>query len=230
MADHVDEIDESCTPVTILPTIFIAAAATVIISAMIAGALSFSPPRAIEVRRHETTTPEQAAPATNPKIIVVPQRMDRHDYYIGVLIALWFAGVGVVLVPIGTGALASLAGSTQKLLALALILGSSLSLLGASLGPPSHFRWFNPMRWWFPEFKEGYAYGIGAGGQFCIGVALGFFGWTVLVNGSLIGSITGLLTPILSICAFRTGRRLWAEHKRLDAEWWKLKRAAEGDQ
>lgn len=215
---------------TVIPTIFIAAAATIIISSMIAGALSFSTNRAREAKRQETaaSTTKYVAPVENMQPPAVCQRMDRHDYYLGVLIALWFAGVGVILVPIGTGALASLATSTQKLLAFALILGSSLSLLGSSLGPPGHFRWWNPMRWWFPEFREANAYGIGAGGQIAIGVALGFFGWTVIANGSLIGTITGLLTPILSLCAFRMGRRLWAEHKRLDTEWWELKRAADG--
>lgn len=213
--------------------ILVYAAGTIVICGALAGTLSFSTRRASKVKKHENATiatqSDKPNPRREPNRIIIYQRLDRHEYYIGILIALWFAGVGVMLVPIGTGTLATLASSTQELLAFAMILGSSLSLLGASLGPPrTAVSQFNPMRWWFPHFKESVAYGIGAGGQFAIGVALGFFGWTVLTNGTLVGGVTGLITPVLSICSFRLGRRLWREHNRLDAQWHALRQAAEG--
>lgn len=217
---------------SILALILIVAAGSVVIGGIIAGLLSYSTTRIERVRNHEHSVIAELYEPVNIQVkkVVVHDRPDRHVYYVGILVALWFAGVGVMLVPIGTGALATLPSSTQKLLAFTLILGSGLSLLGASLGPSNkpRRRW-NPLRWWFPILNDGQAYGIGAGGQFALSVALGYFGLAVIANGSLIGAVTGLITPVLSVCSFRMGRMLWREHKRLDAEWWSLKRAATGE-
>lgn len=214
-------------------TVLVYASATMVISAMIAALVSFSSRRAAEAKRNETSTPTTTT--THVTIHSLPNahydRIDRNEYYIGVLIALWFAGVGIIMAPIGTGALSTLAESTQELLAYAMIIGSSLSLLGASLGRQKHHKRWNPVRFWFPDFREAHAYGVGAGGQLALGVALGVFGIAVLTNGSLIGTVTGLLSPVLSFCAFKFGRRLWNEHKRLNSQWWELRRAAtDGDE
>lgn len=234
MVDYLAQASQSGPVVKILLLVFIAFAGTLVACAMIAAAVSFSVRRAQKIKHDEnrfsTTEYIPHYRHREPVPVVCGDRIDRHIYYVGVMTALWFAGVGIMLVPIGAGALGTLDIGTQKLLAFALVLGSSLSLLGSSLGAPRHRRWYNPMRWWFPGFKEEYAYGVGAGGQIALGVALGVFGWTVMTAGSLIGTVTGLLTPILSYCSFRFAHKLWDEHKRFNTEWRELKRAVEGDQ
>lgn len=156
-------------------------------------------------------------------------RLDRHDAYVGPLIALWLAGLGIALVPIGVGAIATLEPDTQKLLALCMLVGTTIALMGAGAGEPTIWvfravrrvartpglRW---MRHLEPNFAVRHAYLFGAGGLIAVDVGLGWFGYAVITNGTVIGSATGSITPILFIVYLKLTRKFIREYRRMTRE------------
>lgn len=152
-------------------------------------------------------------------------RMDRDDVYVGVLIALWIAGVGIIAVPIGAGAIASLEYSTQKLLAGCMMFGSTLALLGSASGRPTlKVTW--PFRMVAKLIGRMFghdvgpvevrnAYLMGAAGLIAFNVSLFVLALTIISNSSVVGTATGILTPILFICYTKKARKLFREFQRL---------------
>ena len=76
-----------------------------------------------------------------------PPRLDRHDTYVGVLIYVWLASVGIYFAPIATGPIGAMDPTQQKLLAICMFIGSGLALFGSAMGEPLEIRITKPIRW-----------------------------------------------------------------------------------
>lgn len=164
---------------------------------------------------------------THPRPSLPTDRLDRHDTYIGMQISVWLAGWGIFLLPIGTGVIGQLAPDTQKLLSMAMIVGTTFSLLGAAAGRAPigrpELRITAPFRWVLMHVQKDYeplplryCYYIGAGGLLSTNIALAAFSWQLLNYGSVIGSLTGLMTPILLITWTRKMVKLMRTARRMD--------------
>lgn len=167
-------------------------------------------------------------------LIATPDRLDRHDTFVGMQIAVWFAGLGIYLVPIGTGPVGALEGSTQKLLGLTMLLGTTLTLLGVAMGPGPKLKITAPMRWFLSKVQKDYiplslrhCYRLDAAGLIATDVALAVFSWQVLNQGTVIGSFTGLMTPILLIVWIRKVIKLLYRAHKMDIEFAKIHAAVE---
>ena len=162
-------------------------------------------------------------------ILADPPRLDRDETYVGVLISLWFAGLGIYLLPIATGAVGTLAESTQKLLSVCMLIGTSLALMGTTMGP-GKLKITKPVRWMLGRIRgDGYTplslrhcYRIGAAGLWATCISLLFFTLVLLTHGSIIGSFTGLMSPIIFVCWTRKGFKLFHESIRMDREYSRL--------
>lgn len=143
--------------------------------------------------------------ALHPEVKWEPERIDRNDVYLGVLVALWLLAVGILLIPVGQGALGGVPPLTQDLLAVCLLVGTSLSLLAAATAEP-HWRcprWLSPFTW-----KIRHAYLLGFAGLIAVAVSLGFFALVIVANSTLVGNISGALMPILFIVYLRMAVKL----------------------
>lgn len=165
-----------------------------------------------------------------------PPRIDRSDTYIAVLISLWFSGVGIYLLPIGTGAVGTLDPDTQQLLGSAMVLGTSLALIGTSMGPCP--MWYaKPLVWVLKKIRGNryrplslrHCYRIGAAGLMSVLSALFFFTLVLLSYGSLVGSFTGLLSPILFMFWVHKSIRLLREARRMDHDYARMHARLEED-
>ncbi len=155
-----------------------------------------------------------------------PPRQDREETYIAILISLGFSGLGIYLLPIGTGAVATLDPSTQRLLAVSMMMGTTMALLGSCLGPRNlKITW--PMRTIIPLITRRpftplplrHCYRIGAAGLIACCSSLFFFTGTLINVGNLVGTFTGLMSPLLF--GFWTAKciRLIREARRMDRDY-----------
>lgn len=152
--------------------------------------------------------------------------MDRDETYVGMLISIWFSGLGIYLLPIGTGTVGTLDPHTQKLLAIAMIIGTSISLLGTILGP-GNLKITAPFRWLFTRGRIKryvptplrHCYRLGGSGLFSASFSLLFFSWVLFTTGSIVGTFTGLISPILFICWTVKGNKLLREARRMDKDY-----------
>lgn len=162
-------------------------------------------------------------------LIVEPPRLDRHDTYVGILIYVWLASVGVYLLPIATGPIATMDPQQQKLLAVCMFLGSSLCLLGSAMGEPANIKITKPIRWLlkrrfmarlrhhpYTPLPIRHCYRVGVAGLVPTVVAFAFFSAQLLTTGSVIGSMTGVLPPILVVTWTRKARKLWKLASEMD--------------
>lgn len=169
-----------------------------------------------------------------------PPRLDRHDTYIGILLYVWLASVGIYLLPIGTGTIGAMDPDQQKLLAICMCLGSSLCLTGSAMGTPTNikitqpFRWVmrsKPVRWIrrhpYAPFPVRHCYRLGVAGLSANIVAFAFFTGQLLTGGSLVGSMTGLLPPILVVTWYRKARKLWRAANEMDRQYESLKESTQ---
>lgn len=169
--------------------------------------------------------------------IPAPPRLDRHDTYIGVLLYVWFASMGIYLLPIGTGAIGEMEPGQQKLLATCMFLGSTLCLLGAAFGEPPTIKLAAPGRWLlrrkvvrrllhhpYTPLPTRHCYRLGIAGLSANVTAFMFFSAQLITSGSLIGSMTGLLPPILVITWTRKAVKLWRAAGQMDRDFERIKR------
>lgn len=174
-------------------------------------------------------------------LVPEPPRLDRHDTYVGILIYVWFSSIGIYLLPIGTGPISSMDPDQQKLLAICMFLGSTLALFGTAMGEPTTVRITAPMRWLltrrlaekirrhpYSPLPVRHCYRLGIAGLTACVMAFIFFSGTLLTTGSIIGSATGLLPPILATVWTRKIRKMWRAANRMDIEFDLLKREANG--
>lgn len=164
-------------------------------------------------------------------------RLDRHDTYVGMLISVWFAGLGIYLLPIGAGALAAVDPETQRLLGACMLLGTTLGLSGSAMGPGQDLKITRPVRWFLRHFVKGYeplavrhCYRLAVAGLIATNVSLGYFSWVLLNNGTVVGSFTGLMTPILFVTWVRKIRKLWRKARSMDREFEAKKSAVMGEE
>lgn len=196
----------------------------VLVVSVITGLATFSPERAADVRRAEAenqAVTEQMI-RRHPevvKMIIHRERLDRDEVYIGALIALWLGALGIIVVPSAIASTSGLPTSTQKLLGTCMLLGTTFALLAASSAPPYDDRpaWLKRLivTWW----QVRHAYLLGAGGLFAVDVGLGWFAWAIAMHGSLIGTPTGLVPPILFLAYGKKAFRFIAEYLRMDREY-----------
>lgn len=195
----------------------------VLLASVIAGLMTFSDKRAEDIRSAEA----QNLAVTelilkNPRIvkkIIRRERLDRDDVYIGALIALWLGALGMILVPNAISSTADLPIGTQKLLGVCVLVGTSFSLIASSSAPPYDDRPAWLKRLIVPWWQIRHAYLLGAGGLFAVDVGLGWFSVVTLIHGSLVGTPTGLLTPILFLAYVKKARKFIAEYLRMDREY-----------
>lgn len=172
-----------------------------------------------------------------------PPRLDRHDSYVGLLIYVWMASIGIYLLPLGSGPIATMPVQQQKLLAVCMFLGSSLCLFGSASGDPPDIKITKPFRWLMKTRVVGlvrhhpyqplpvrHCYRLGIAGLTANVVAFGFFTGQLLTSGSVIGSMTGMLPPILVITWTRKIRKLWKLATEMDREFETLKEEVKGDE
>lgn len=165
-----------------------------------------------------------------------PPRLDRHDTYIGILIYVWLAAVGIYLLPIGTGTIGNMDPQQQKLLAICMFLGSSLCLFGSAMGEPTDIKITKPFRWVlksrlvrairrhpYAPLPVRHCYRLGVAGLTANVFAFLFFTGQLLTAGTIIGSMTGLLPPILVVTWSRKARKLWRNATNMDHEFNLLK-------
>jgi hypothetical protein len=173
---------------------------------------------------------------TDPLLWPEPPRLDRHDTYIGMQLYVWLASIGIFLLPIGTGTIGTMDPQQQKLLAVAMFIGSTLCLAGAAMGEPFQLRLAEPVRWflrrkWLEKIRRHvytplpvrHCYRLGVAGLVATVTALAFFSAQLLTTGSIIGSMTGLLPPILAIVWTRKARKFWRRATAMDREFEALK-------
>lgn len=121
-----------------LPGALIILAMLLLVAGPVLGLAFFSSDRARSVRYAESTEQDVAHQLSQVVIyhpeIVRRYRLDRHQSYIWIHIGLWLYAWGVLLSPGPNSNLAALSWGTQQSLGLCLLVGSSLALVGASLG------------------------------------------------------------------------------------------------
>jgi hypothetical protein len=136
--------------------------------------------------------------------IIRRHRLDRHQSYVWIHVGLWLYGCGVLLSPSPSSNLAGLSWSTQQALGLCVLVGSTLALVGLSLGAPV-WRWriagavsrnvMSPMLG--DDIRLPYT--LGCTGLFSIFVSMGFYDWTIVSTspdkllGTLGGGISGAI-------------------------------------
>jgi hypothetical protein len=174
-----------------------------------------------------------------------PPRLDRHETYVGILIYVWVASVGIYMLPIGTGAIGDMSAEQQKLLAACMFIGSTLCLFGSAMGEPLTLRATRPFRWllksrvatWirggelYAPMPVRHCYRLAISGLVANVTAFTFFTGQLLTSGSVVGSMTGLLPPILVVTWTRKIRKFWRLAAEMDRDYELLKRDVhEGDQ
>ena len=166
-----------------------------------------------------------------------PPRLDRHDTYVGILIYVWLAAIGIYLLPIATGVMATLDPVQQKALAVCMFLGSTLCLVGSASGEPVGIKIVRPIQWVlrsrlaerirhhpYQPLPVRHCYRLGVAGLVANVTAFAFFSGQLLTTGSIIGSMTGLLPPILVVTWTRKARKLWKLAGSMDEDFERLKK------
>jgi hypothetical protein len=124
-------------------------------------------------------------------------RLDHERMYLWVHTGLVLTGIGLLLAPQSAGMPTTISPTTVGLLALALIFGSSLTLLGAAMGSP----------WFIPEVHDvRIPYAIAGCGQISVVAGLSCL---VVLGGRF--NVIGLLLAAIAItisggCLHVTGR------------------------
>lgn len=156
------------------------------------------------------------------RVLPEPPRLDRHDTYVAILIYVWLGSIGIYLLPLGTGPISGMDPMTQKLLAVCMFIGSTLCLAGSAMGTPGNIKITKPFRWllqrkWVAKIRHHpyeplplrHCYRLGIAGLVACVTAFGFFSAQLLTTGSIIGSMTGMMPPILVIAWTRKARKFW---------------------
>lgn len=121
-----------------LSAVLIILAGVLLIGSMAVGVAFFSPDRARAVKLAEIA-PQAVMEQIGHLRVLHPElvkrdRLDRHDSYVFVNLGLWLYGWGVILASAPNSNLSSLSWDTQHLLGVCLLIGSSLTLIGSTLG------------------------------------------------------------------------------------------------
>jgi hypothetical protein len=164
-------------------------------------------------------------------------RLDRHDTYVGIQLYVMLASVGIFLLPITTGVIGTMDPLQQKLLSVAMMLGSGLCLSASAMGEPTNIRFTAPIRRIlssriatrirhhpYTPLPTRHCYRLGFAGLIATVTAMWFFSAQLLTAGTVIGSMTGLLPPILAVTWTRKARKLRRLYKEMDFEYETLKR------
>lgn len=140
-------------------------------------------------------------------------RLDRHDSYVWMNIGLWMVGVGILLAPAPNTAVSSLSWDAQKSLALCILIGASVSLVGTSLGMALPFGGY-----FFRSISRNLLsemlgddvrtpYAFAWLGLFSTGIGVGGYGWTIYEHSTFIGTLGGGLSfAILGMCCTLGGK------------------------
>lgn len=215
---------------TILVAVFIVAAAAAPVVGLIAGIAGFSPERARAVLVAESLpafAPEQIQQLRirHPDIIRV-DRLDRHDSYIWLLIGLWCYGWWAgFLSPVPQSNLSTQSIATQQVLAMSLIVGTTLALIGVVLG-------LRIGRWHIARFVSSnplagllgadirMPYALAWFGLLSAGVSMGVYAWTTwtAAPARLLGTLGGWLSMATCLMCLTLGARLLVRLRRYTVE------------
>jgi hypothetical protein len=174
------------------------------------GLVFFSSDRARSVKVAEENEPA-VAEQLNQVVVYHPEiirrhRLDRHQSYVWVHVGLWMYGAGVLLSPAPNTNLAALSWSTQQALGLCLWVGSTLALIGVTLGARLG-RWriagrvsrniMSPMLG--DDIRLPYT--LACTGLLSILVAMGFYVWTLVASSpsKLLGTLGGGLSAAIGL-------------------------------
>lgn len=122
-----------------------------------------------------------------------PKRVDRSRMYMWVHIGLVMVGVSVAVRPASAGVLTHLDADTNRALAVCMIIGSGLSLIGTAIGG----------RWFFPKAARDVRlpYMIGVSGQLSVIASLTFYTRVIWMYSDTVGTLGGGLSlTILCAC------------------------------
>lgn len=124
-----------------LSALLVILAVVALVAAPVLATVTFSRDRAESERQAEIVeaTPvvyerEMAKMRYRHPEIIKASRLDHHDSYLWINAGLWLVGLGVILTPASNSNVAALSLLIQHLLGLAMLVGSSTSLIGALLG------------------------------------------------------------------------------------------------
>lgn len=194
-----------------LPGALIVLAMLLLVAGPVLGLAFFSSDRARSVRFAEST--EQAVAQELSQVVIYhPEivkryRLDRHHSYIWIHAGLWLYGWGVLLSPGPNTNLAALSWGTQQALGLCLLVGSTLALIGLTLGarvgrhrriaPKVSRNIMSPMLG--DDIRLPYT--LACTGLFSILVSMGFYDYTVIASSpsKLLGTLGGGLSGAIGL-------------------------------
>lgn len=190
-----------------LPAALIMLAMLLLVAGPVLGLVFFSSDRARSVKDAEDAGADELqieqVVIYHPEIIR-RHRLDRHQSYVWIHVGLWLYGCGVLLSPSPSSNLAGLSWGTQQALGLCVLVGSTLALVGLSLGgrvgrlriaPRVSRNIMSPML----GDDVRLPYTLAVTGLFSIFVSMGFYDWTIISTspdkllGTLGGGISGAI-------------------------------------
>lgn len=145
-------------------------------------------------------------------------RADRETMYLWVHGGLAFLGLGISLKPVPTGALASMTRDGFRALAILILCGSGICLLGAAMGS----RWFFP----YAALDRRIPYVFAAFGQISVVSSLFFADLLIIEQDDLVGTLGGSLTFAIGLACLQmaiiAGKEAWRFNHKLhhpDCRW-----------
>jgi hypothetical protein len=129
------------------------------------------------------------------------RKFDHHKAYIYFHVGIWMVGLGIVLAGAPTtGVISDLSWSTQQMLGLCMLLGSSSAIIGMLMGTrvlrqdsidhPLDLR---------------YPYAFAVGGLTGVGVSMWAYFITIFMSNSVVGTLSGGLTVAFGMMAVHMG-------------------------
>lgn len=193
-----------------LPDALITLAMALMIGGPALGMAFFRSERALSVRIAESGAPSvdqllEQVVIYHPEI-VKRHRLDRHQSYVWIHLGLWSYSWGVLLSATPNSNLAALSWGTQQALGLCLLVGSSLALVGLTLGahigglriaPRVSRNLMSPML----GDDVRLPYSLACAGLSAIFVSMGFYAYTVIAASpsKLLGTLGGGLSAAIGL-------------------------------
>lgn len=197
-----------------LPGVLVALALILLVAGPVLGLVLFSSDRARSVKVAEDIDPE---PVVDQVVIYHPEiikryRLDRHQSYVWIHVGLWLYGWGVLLSPAPSSNLSGLSWSTQQALGLCVLVGSTLALIGLSLGArigrlriAGHVsrNIMSPMLG--DDIRLPYT--LACTGLFSILISMGFYDYTLISTApdKLLGTLGGGLSGAIGLMCISLG-------------------------
>lgn len=191
-----------------------AVAGAILLGAIVVGTALFSPRRAAAAKISDTATTAKPTRDQIVRLGIPPPvgiahtlRLDRHPAYVWPHIGLLLVGVGVIMAPAPNSAVVALSWDAQKLLGVCMLTGSTIALIGSSLGlgMPGERYIFRGITDNVTSLQLGddirVPYALGCLGLLSVGVSMAGYAWTIYQYSTLVGALGGGLTfALMGMC------------------------------